>query len=199
VIVRLAGRLIEKHPDHVVLDVGGVGYQLWITLNCYTALPDVGAELTLKTYHQVREDGQELFGFASDEERELFRHLISISGIGAKSAIGILSGALPEDLRRRVADGDEDALTAIRGVGPKMARRIITELRDTFGLDSTDWDTAVTAGGHTLDVASQAAQSLISLGYRQNEARQAVRAALKKVPPESPVETVIRAALGGHG
>lgn len=198
-IVRLAGRLIEKHPDHVVLDVGGVGYQLWITLNCYTALPDVGAELTLKTYHQVREDGQELFGFTSDEERELFRHLISISGIGAKSAIGILSGALPEDLRRRVADGDEDALTAIRGVGPKMARRIITELRDTFGLDSTDWDTAVTAGGHTLDVASQAAQSLISLGYRQNEARQAVRAALKKVPPESPVETVIRAALGGHG
>ena len=198
-IVRLAGQLIEKHPDHVVLDVGGVGYQLWITLNCYSALPEVGVELVLKTYHQVREDGQELFGFASDEERELFRHLISISGIGAKSAIGILSGVLPDDLRRRVADGDEDALTAIRGVGPKMARRIITELRDTFGLDGTDWDAAVTAGGHTLDVASQAAQSLISLGYRQNEARQAVRTALKKVPPEAPVEAVIRAALGGHG
>ena len=187
-IVRLAGDLLEKHPDHVVVDVGGVGYQLWITLNCYSTLPEVGADLMLKTYHQVREDGQELFGFASEEERELFRHLISISGIGAKSAMGILSGAMPDDLRRRVADGDEDALTAIRGVGPKMARRIITELRDTFGLDGADWDAAVTAGGHPLDVASQAAQSLISLGYKQNEARKAVQAALKKVSPEAPVE-----------
>ncbi len=197
-IVRLTGKLAEAHPDHLVLDVGGVGYQVWITLNSYGALPRVGTELQLHIYHQVRDAGQELFGFISADEREVFRHLISISGIGAKTAISMLSGALPDEFRRRVVAGDEAALTAIRGVGPKMARRIITELGDKFGGSGSVWDPEVVArAGTTIEVANEAAQSLVSLGYKQQEALRAVQKALQKVPPEAPLEDIIRAALAG--
>ncbi|MCH8328455.1 MAG: Holliday junction branch migration protein RuvA [Candidatus Marinimicrobia bacterium] len=196
-IVRLAGQLLEKQPDHAVIDVHGVGYHVWLTLNCYEVLPAVGAETALKIYHQIREDGQALFGFVDDQEHDLFTHLIGISGIGAKTAISMLSGALPDDFKRRVIDGDEEALTAIRGVGPKMARRIITELRGKFEGDGA-WDAAaLTGAGHSMDVASRAALSLESLGYRQSEARTAVQAALKKLPPDTAVEDVIRAVLSG--
>ncbi|MFB0516041.1 MAG: Holliday junction branch migration protein RuvA [Candidatus Neomarinimicrobiota bacterium] len=195
-IVRLAGRLLEKHPDHVVMDVQGVGYHIWITLNTYEALPRSGEEATLLTYHQVREDSQDLFGFASAEEREVFKHLIAISGIGAKTAITILSGALPAELRRRVQEGDEAALTAIRGVGPKMARRILIELRDKFGAEVPAWD-SITATATASDTVTQAIDSLVALGYRRHEARRAVQAALKKLDAETPVEDLIRAALSG--
>ena len=196
-IVRLSGKLLEKQPDHAVIDVQGVGYHVWLTLNCFTALPEVGDPLTLRIYHQMREDGQALFGFSDAQELDLFTHLISISGIGAKTAINMLSGALPEDFRQRVNSGDEEALTTIKGVGPKMARRIITELKDKFS-GSDIWDeVAITGGGHAMEIANQAALSLVSLGYRQSEARLAVSAALKKLPEAAAVEDVIRAALSG--
>ena len=196
-IVRLAGQLLEKQPDHAVIDVHGVGYHVWLTLNCFEVLPAVGAEAALKIYHQIREDGQALFGFVDDQELDLFTHLIGISGIGAKTAIGMLSGAPPAEFKRRVINGDEEALTAIRGVGPKMARRIITELRDKFEGGGA-WDEAALAGaGHSTDVASRAALSLESLGYRRSEARSAVQSVLKKLPPGTAVGDVIRAALGG--
>ena len=196
-IVRLAGQLLEKQPDHAVIDVHGVGYHVWLTLNSYEMLPELGQELVLKIFHQISEAGQALFGFIDDQEHELFTHLIGISGIGAKTAISMLSGALPQDFRSRVISGDEDALTAIRGVGPKMARRIITELRDKFDGDGA-WDkAALTGSGQSMDVATQAAMSLVSLGYRQSEARTAVLAALKQLPPASAVEEVIRTALSG--
>ena len=197
-IVRLAGRIIEKHPDHLVLDVNGVGYHVWITLNTYEKLPEQGAAVTLLIHHQVREDSQELFGFAQAQERELFEHLIGISGIGAKTAITVLSGALPEELRRRVQEEDEGALTAIKGIGPKMARRIITELRDTFGPLHPAGDLAGHEGaGPSRDTFAQAVQSLEALGYRHPEAYRAVRSAQKRVADEAPIEDLIRAALSG--
>ena len=195
-ITRLAGRLIEKHPDHVVLDVGGVGYHVWVTLNTYGALPDAGSEAVLLTHLQVRDDSHDLFGFAEGSEREVFRHLIAISGIGAKTAINILSGALPDEFRRRVQAGDEDALTAIPGVGPKMARRILTELKDTFRDELPPGAGAPVAPGAP---AEQAVQSLVALGYRRTEASRAVQAALKTFDQSVPVEELIRAALGGAG
>ncbi len=195
-IVRLTGRLLDKQPDHVIMDMQGVGYHVWITLNTYEALPEPGQEATLLTYHQVREDSQELFGFAGDEEREVFRHLIAISGIGAKTAITILSGALPDEFRRRVQEGDEEALTAIPGVGPKMARRILTELRDKFGAEVPAWEGLSAAAGPG-DTVSRAIQSLVALGYRPQEARRAVQSALKQVDAQAPVEELIRAALRG--
>ena len=196
-IVRLTGRLLEKNPDHVVVEVQGVGYHVWITLNTYEALPGPGEEATLLTYHQVREDSQDLFGFANTEEREVFKHLIAISGIGAKTAITILSGALPDEFRRRVQEGDEDALTAIHGVGPKMARRILTELRDKFGAEVPVWEGITTAAAGPGDSVTRAVQSLVALGYKHQEARRAVQSALKQVDAQAPVEDLIRAALRG--
>lgn len=196
-IVRLTGRLLEKNPDHVVVEVQGVGYHVWITLNTYEALPGPGEEATLLTYHQVREDSQDLFGFANTEEREVFKHLITISGIGAKTAVTILSGALPDEFRRRVQEGDEDALTAIPGVGPKMARRILTELRDKFAAEVPAWEGIPTAAAGPGDSVTRAVQSLVALGYKHQEARRAVQSALKQVDAQAPVEDLIRAALRG--
>lgn len=196
-IVRLTGRLLDKHPDHVVVDVQGVGYHVWITLNTYEVLPGPGQEITLLTYHQVREDSQDLFGFANTEEREVFKHLITISGIGAKTAVTILSGALPDEFRRRVQEGDEDALTAIPGVGPKMARRILTELRDKFGAEVPAWEGVPAAARRPGDAVTRAVQSLVALGYKHQEARRAVQLALKQVDAQAPVEDLIRAALRG--
>jgi Holliday junction DNA helicase RuvA len=197
-IVRLAGKLLEKHPDHVVVDLQGVGYHVWITLNTYEALPGPGEETTLLIYHQVREDSQDLFGFANAEEREVFKHLITISGIGAKTAITILSGALPDEFRRRVQEGDEAALTAIPGIGPKTARRILIELRDEFGAELPAWSGIPgTAAAGLQDTFTRAVQSLMALGYRRQEARRAVQSALKQVDAQAPVEDLIRAALGG--
>ena len=193
-IVRLTGCLLEKNPDHVVVEVQGVGYHVWITLNTYEALPGPGEETTLLTYYQVREDSQDLFGFANTEEREVFKHLITISGIGAKTAVTILSGALPDEFRRRVQEGDEDALTAIPGVGPKMARRILTELRDKFGAVVPPPMAGLAGPG---DSVTRAVQSLVALGYKHQEARRAVQSALKQVDAQAPVEDLIRAALRG--
>jgi len=196
-IVHLTGRLLEKSPDHVVVEVQGVGYHVWITLNTYEALPGPGEEATLLTYHQVREDSQDLFGFANTEEREVFKHLITISGIGAKTAVTILSGARPDEFRRRVQEGDEDALTAIPGVGPKMARRILTELRDKFGAEVPAWEGIPDAAMGPGDSVTRAVQSLVALGYKHQEARRAVQSALKQVDAQAPVEDLIRAALRG--
>lgn len=196
-IVQLSGRLAEKHPDHVVVDVGGVGYHVWITLNTYESLPAPGEEARLLTYLQVRADGQDLFGFADDSEREVFRHLIGISGIGAKTAVTILSGAHPDEFRRRVQANDEDALTAIPGVGPKMARRILVELKDKFGPETWSMDGVPGSSPETDESAKQAVQSLMALGYKRHEARRAVQAALRSLDGPAPVEDLIRAALTG--
>lgn len=194
-IVRLAGELLEKHPDHVVLDVRGVGYHVWVTLNTFGSIGNLGDKVTLLTYHQVREDSQDLFGFSSVEEREVFKYLISISGIGAKTALTVLSGTLPDEFRKSVQNGDEAALTAIKGIGPKMARRILTELRDKFGAELHGWEAVPAHLSRTDSPMNQAVDSLVALGYKYHEAREAVRIAAKRVAPESPVEDLIRAAL----
>ena len=194
-IVHLVGKLLEKHPDHIVLDVHGVGYQVWITLNTYGIVGNTGDEVSILTYHQVREDSQDLFGFSHAEEREVFKHLISISGIGAKTALAILSGAQPDEFRKSVQDGNEEALTAIRGIGPKMARRILTELGDKFGAELPGWEAMPAHLSHQDNPMNQAVDSLVALGYKYHEAREAVRTAMKHMAPESPVEDLIRAAL----
>ncbi len=196
-IVRLKGCLLQKNPDHVVVDVQGVGYHVWITLNTFETLPQPDQEVTLLIYHQVGEHSQDLFGFADADEREVFKHLIAISGIGAKTAITILSGAQPDEFRRRVQEGDEEALTAIPGVGPKMARRILIELKDKFGVEALPWETMTATGVGETDTATQAVQSLVALGYKSQEARRAVQSALKQVNDQAPVEDLIRAALKG--
>lgn len=192
-IVRITGRLLEKYPDHAVVDVRGIGYQIWITLNTYESLPEPGYDATLLTYHQIREDSQELFGFDNTDEREIFKHLIAIAGIGAKTAVTILSSVLPDDLRHRIQEGDEEALSTIRGVGPKTARRILVEMKGKIGAPASKGGAPPLEGS-----ATQAVQSLVALGYKHQEARRAVQSALKHNAQAS-IEDLVRAALRGKG
>lgn len=178
-----------------MLDIHGVGYHVWITVNAYERLAQVGEEATLLIHHQIREDGQDLFGFIDDDERLLFRKLISVSGIGAKTASTFLSGAQPGEFIRRIQEEDEDALTAIRGVGPKMARRIITELKDKLaGIAGGAAEFDGTATGKS---STQAVESLMALGYKQGEAIRAVRSARNVLGDQATVEDLIRTALSG--
>ena len=195
-IVRLKGQLLEKHPNYVVLDLQGVGYRVWITVNTYEVLPADGAETVLLIHHSIREDGQDLFGFIDETEREVFQQLISVKGIGPKMGITILSGALPDDLRNRDQAGDESALTAIKGIGPKMARRIITELSDKFAVATTR-GAAWLGASVALGPLEEAAQSLMTLGYNRQEAQRALSKAVESVGKDAPIEKIIRAALSG--
>ena len=196
-IVRLEGQLLEKHPNNVVLDLQGVGYRVWITVNTYEALPVEGSEAVLLIHHSIREDGQDLFGFFDEAEREVFQQLISVKGIGPKMGITILSGALPDDLRNRVQAGDEGALTAIKGIGPKMARRIITELSDKFTAGSARGDAAWLGASKSMGPLEEAARSLMTLGYSRQEAQRALSKAVDLVGKDAPIEKIIRAALSG--
>jgi Holliday junction DNA helicase RuvA len=196
-IVRLKGQLLEKHPNFVVMDLQGVGYQVWITVNTYESLPMEGVDTILLIHHSIREDGQDLFGFHDEAEREVFQQLISVKGIGPKMAITILSGALPDDLRKRVQAGDESALTAIKGIGPKMARRIITELSDKFAVGAIGGDANWLANTAPMGPLDEAAQSLMKLGYNRQEAQRALRKAVDAVGKDAPIEQIIRAALSG--
>jgi Holliday junction DNA helicase RuvA len=196
-IVRLKGQLLEKHPDNVVMDLQGVGYRVWITVNTYEALPVEGSEAVLLIYHKIREDAQDLFGFIDEAEREVFQQLISVKGISPKLGITMLSGALPDDLRNRVQAGDEGALTAIKGIGPKMARRIITELSDKFAAGSARGGETWVGTSKSVGPLEEAARSLITLGYSRQEAQRALSKAVDIVGKDAPIEKIIRAALSG--
>ncbi|HPC35555.1 MAG TPA: Holliday junction branch migration protein RuvA [Candidatus Marinimicrobia bacterium] len=190
----ISGKLVQKEPTLAIIDVNGIGYQVNIPLSTYSALPASGQIAKLLTYYHVREDVQALYGFATPEEKELFLLLISISGIGPKIAMTILSGTNPEQFRRRILDGDVHALTLIPGIGLKTARRIIVELGEKMG------QTAELVPDELSTVAlgapgEEALRALISLGYRRPEALNALRKAAKELGDSAPVEKYIKAAL----
>src|SRR5574341_601041 len=126
----LSGRIAEKTPTSVVLDVSGVGYLCEIPVSSFKQLPAVGESVKLLTYHHVREDAQQLFGFYTPEERELFTHLISVSGVGPKMALTLLSGATVAEIADWIRKGKTELLTRVPGIGPKTASRLIVELKD---------------------------------------------------------------------
>ena len=159
----LHGTLASKEAVSAVIDVHGIGYEVHIPLSTYEKLPETGGEVRLLTHLHVREDAMQLFGFATSTERGIFRQLQSISGIGARMALNILSGVTPEDLRQRVVSGDVAALTRIPGIGKKTAERIVVELRDRFSRDSTS--EALKSGDETATVREEALMALQALGY----------------------------------
>lgn len=201
-ITRLRGRLIETHPPIMVLDVGGVGYEINAPLSTLESLPEPGAEVTIHTHLSVREDGQFLYGFSSRSERELFRRLIRISGVGPKLALALLSGVDANELVRCVRDDDPKRLTAVPGVGRKTAERLIIELRDRLEETSLSWhpeddaapQTRTPAGGSasTRDSISEAIDGLVALGYKPNEAARMARTAAE---PGMSCEAILRHAL----
>lgn len=183
-IGRLKGILLEKLPPQLVVDVQGVGYELQAPMSTFYQLPSVGEEVVLHTHLVVREDAQLLYAFFSQSERQLFRDLIRINGVGPKLALTILSGISADEFTRCVMDGDAKALTNLPGVGKKTAERLIVELRDRLAKQvevALAGTGGSSAGGSTgsgragANPVGDAVSALISLGYKAQEASQMVR------------------------
>ena len=186
----LRGRLALKQPPSLLLDVGGVGYEVDAPMSTFYQLPETGSEVMLYTHLVVREDAHTLFGFATEAERSLFRALIRVNGVGAKMALAILSGLSCEDFHRCIEFGDAATLQRLPGIGKKTAERLIIEMRDRLP-QSSDAPVAIAAGVPT-DPLAEAAEALVALGFKPTEAGRL----LKKVADEADsVEELIRLAL----
>ncbi|HVY05134.1 MAG TPA: Holliday junction branch migration protein RuvA [Burkholderiales bacterium] len=185
-IGRLTGLLLEKRPPTVVLEVQGVGYEVDVPMSTFFQLPATGSTVTLQTHLIVREDAHLLFGFATEQERQVFRQLLKISGVGARTALSVLSGMSVSELYHAVTTHDGARLTKIPGIGKKTAERLLLELRDKLGAGA-----AVAAAGGGTQTRSDAMNALLALGYSDKEASQA----LGKVAPDAPVQEAIRQAL----
>ena len=193
----LSGKLIEKTPTSVVMDVNGVGYDVLIPVSTYSFLPALGQPVKLLTHFVVREDAQLLYGFGTDEERKMFRLLISVSGIGPKIATTALSGILVEDLKLAIKDGNIAVLTSISGIGKKTAERMVLELREKIILDgSKSTSSSGLRGGMGMSSeAEDAVQALIALGYSKNQAQIAVEKSVKSSSDKLPIDKLVRVAL----
>jgi Holliday junction DNA helicase RuvA len=199
-ISSLRGTLVAKLPTEAVIDVQGVGYGVSIPLSTYEALGDLRSEVLLHTYLHVREDALQLYGFATEEERNAFRLLISVNGIGPRMAQGILSGLAVPDLRRHIAAGDANALTAIPGIGRKIADRLIVELRDRMGGTDAPVPTGGAPGNVVEKTRAEALAALLSLGYTKSAAEKALRMALRESDGTEPsVESLIKLSLRHAG
>jgi Holliday junction DNA helicase RuvA len=196
-ITFLRGLLRESLPTQVVVEVNGVGYEVLIPLSSYDKLPAPGQEVRLLTHLAVREDAHVLYGFMSAAERDLFRLLINtVSGIGPKLALNVLSGMHVTAFRGAVADGDVKALSRIHGVGKKTAERIVVELKDKIGLAGAMEAASAEQGLSPGDQKeNDAILALIALGYKPGEAAQAMRTVRALLGPEATVEALVRAAL----
>jgi Holliday junction DNA helicase RuvA len=195
VIAHLRGRISEKHPNRVIVDVGGVGYDVLVPLSTFYGLSEAGGDIALRIHTHVREDALQLFGFATVLEQELFERLISVSGIGPKVALGVLSGIEPQELIRAIERGDLARLTAIPGVGKKTSERIVLELKDR--LPRVAVAAAVAPG---LERPAESAlqddvvSALVNLGYHRPLAEKAFAAAIRIVP-DSGFERTLKQAL----
>lgn len=184
-IGRLVGILVDKNPLQLLVDCSGVGYEVSVPMSTFYNLPAAGEKITLLTHFVVREDAQLLYGFGSSEERELFRQLIKISGVGARTALSLLSGMSVADLAQAVTMQEPARLTRIPGVGKKTAERLLLELKGKLGADLG------AAAGAAPDVNTDILNALVALGYSDKEAMLAV----KQVPAGSTVTEGIRQAL----
>lgn len=193
-IYSVKGELVHKEPQLAVVECGGVGYACRTTYATLSAIGEVGSQVKLLTYMNVREDCVELFGFATSSELNCFKMLTSVSGVGPKAGLAILSDTTPERFALVVATGDAKSITKTKGIGPKLAQRIILELKDKIvkqqqliGTESGNDFTAVTSGGNT----GEAISALVVLGYAQSDAATVVA----KLDPSLPVEQMIKEGL----
>jgi Holliday junction DNA helicase RuvA len=190
VIARLAGVLLEKGEDHVLVDVGGVGYRVMVSQASRAALPPAGEKAALRIHTHVREDALQLYGFASEEEEAVFHALVGVKNVGPRAALNILSGIEPRELARAVADGDVARLTRVPGVGKKTAERLILELREK--LLALAQAAAPRAGGRG-GALEQLEQALVGLGYKAPQAQAAAEALREQA--DQPLEVLLREAL----
>ena len=195
-IDRIRGKLVSKLPTYAVIDVEGVGYGLHIPLSTYTRLCQVGGIQEVCTYLYVRDDAIQLYGFAAAEEKELFGLLLSVSGVGPRMALGILSGLSVDEFRQAVSDEDVSLLMTVPGIGKKKGQRLLLELKDRVGVTLTgaaaeERVPATVEGRLTRDAVS----ALLSLGCRVEEARKAIREVRKILPEGTSLEELIKEAL----
>jgi len=186
-IGRLTGVLLEKSPPQILVDVGGVAYEVDVPMSTFYNLPQTGASVTLHTHLVVREDAHLLFGFGTDAERNAFRQLLRISGVGARTALAVLSGLSVSDLQQAVSSQDAGRLVKIPGIGKKTAERLLLELRDKLEVRGSASGASVPA----LSPGSDVMHALLALGYNDKEASWAV----KQLDPALPVAEAIRQCL----
>ena len=197
-IAFLSGKLLEKHANSVIVDVGGVGYEVAIPLSTFYELGEVGSDVQLRIYTSVREDAIQLFGFRTIRERDIYLKLISVQGIGPKSGIAMLSGMNADEIVAAIRTENLAKLTAIPGVGRKTAERLVVELRDKInelasGV-SADVSTAAAAALGADSVFDDALSALVNLGYQKNAAEKALQQA-RQDGVEPSVQKLLRAAL----
>ncbi|PWH84205.1 Holliday junction branch migration protein RuvA [Algibacter marinivivus] len=189
-ITHIQGKLTEKNPTHVVIDCNGVGYMLNISLHTYSKIPE-GENLKLFTHLQVKEDSHTLYGFSSLAEREIFRLLISVSGIGASIARTMLSSLTPKQIREGIASGDVPLIQSVKGIGAKTAQRVILDLKDKI-LKIYDIDEVSVSKGNTNK--DEALSALEVLGFAKKQAERVVDK-IMITEPDADVETIIKQAL----
>lgn len=196
-ITFVEGILEEVLPNQIVVNAGGIGYQILIPLSSYNKLSQSGSRVRVLTLHHVREDAQLLYGFSTTGERDLFRLLVAhVSGVGPKIALAVLSGMEVDQFKAAVVTADITAISKISGVGKKTAERVVLELKDKLGV-AAEWEAASRKNApegiqrHLHD----AVLALISLGYKQVEAHKAVKAILSSLPADASAEDVVREAL----
>lgn len=187
-IARLNGLLIEKAPPLIVVDCAGVGYEVEVPMSTFYNLPEVGTQVTLLTHMVVREDAQLLYGFGSVQEKSTFRQLLKVNGIGAKSALSILSGVSIDDLVEAIGSQEVAVLTRIPGVGKKTAERLLLELKDKFeatGLSSI--------AGHAKSATQDVLNALLALGYNEREATASVKLLDKDISVSEGIKQALKA------
>lgn len=194
-ITFLEGLLDEKQPARIVMNVGGVGYEVFIPLSSYDRLPPEGGTCRILTYHHITDADQRLFGFSTDEERDMFTRLLTISGIGPKLAISALSGLPVRELKNALINGDVKRIASISGIGKKTAERIIVELRDRFSKGEQLDALAGGEGDHSDGRLRDAALALGALGYKLDDAQKMIKGLSGKLTPETTIEELIRLAL----
>jgi len=196
-IGRLRGTLISKQPPSLLIEVGGVGYDVDAPMSTIYDLPATGKEVTLLIHYAVREDGVSLYGFLRENDRAMFRHLLKVSGIGAKIALAVLSGVSTDDLSRLVHAGDVVALTKIPGIGKKTAERMVVELRDRVDAVGIRLPSTIVGEAAPADPVAEATVALQQLGYKPVEASRLVqKVAADGDTAEAIIRKALRAALG---
>jgi Holliday junction DNA helicase RuvA len=195
VIARLRGKLLEKQPNRIVVDVGGVGYDVAVPLSTFYGLGEAGADVALRVHTHVREDALALYGFATALELDLFERLIGISGIGPKVGLAVLSGIEPSELIGAIERGDLARLTAIPGVGKKTSERIVLELKDRLPRAHVAAAAASDSASEPSVLRDDLLSALINLGYHRPLAERAVDAALKTTGRDAGFERTLKQAL----
>lgn len=197
-IAFVRGELVDVEEDKVIIDVGGIGYNVFVSASTFSKLPPEGREVKLYTYMNVKEDLMQLYGFLTRDELQVFRLVIGVSGIGPKGGLGILSQLTPDDLRFAVASKDVKAISAAPGIGKKTAEKLILELKDKLSIEdvlnhpSEESDTVSGTSLH-YEVQSEAVQALVALGYGNTEALKAVKQV--EIEEDTSVEMVLKKAL----